>query len=328
MQYEISIILPARNEEWLARTIQDILENKEAKTEIIVGLDGQWSIPPIPQHPDVSVIFVPEAIGQRAITKTCAKLARGKYIIKADSHCSFDKGFDRKMLEAFKISGDNVVMVPIMKNLHVYDYKCYKCGAKIYQDKVPKCPVCPDGGKMRKKMVWQPRRGTHSTAYRFDSTPHFQYHQEYTTRPEYKKALEETGLTETQSLQGSFFMCTKERYQTLNVDDEAMGSWGHQGLMVACKFWLSGGRVLVNHKTWYAHCFRTKGDVFGFPYPQSGREVQKTKERIWNQIVSQKMEHQIYPVSWLIRRFSPPDWTEEKIKKLEDMEYVYSNKRT
>jgi hypothetical protein len=51
------------------------------------------------------------------MTNLCAKAATGKYIIKCDAHCSFDEGFDIKMLEGFKQSGDNVVMVPTMRNL-------------------------------------------------------------------------------------------------------------------------------------------------------------------------------------------------------------------
>ena len=124
---DISICIPARNEMFLSRTVQDILEKKRANTEIIVGLDGQWAEPPIEQHKDVNVIYVPEAIGQRAMTNMCAKMARGKYIIKVDAHCAFDEGFDVKMLEGFKQSGDNVVMVPVMRNLHAFNWKCKKC---------------------------------------------------------------------------------------------------------------------------------------------------------------------------------------------------------
>lgn len=321
--YKISICIPARNEEFLKDTIEDILKNKEADTEIIVGLDGEWSNPPILQYPDVQVIFVGKSIGQRAITKLCAKLSKAKYIIKVDAHCSFDKGFDRKMLEAFEKVGDDVVMVPVMKNLHVYDWKCYKCGKRVYQDVVPTCPV--DGSVMKKRMVWQPRRGTHSVSYRFDVEPHFQYWSDYTLRPEFKKAKEKDGITETMSLQGSFFMCTREKYFSLDIDDERLGSWGNQGMSVACKFWLSGGRVLVNHNTWYAHCFRTKGDVFGFPYPQSGKEVQKTKYKVKDLFFNNKWPLQKYPLSWLIEKFAPvPGWTDEDIKKLKENDHMVS----
>ena len=47
--YDLSILIPARNEMFLARTIEDILTNIEGNTEIIAILDGCWADPPIPQ---------------------------------------------------------------------------------------------------------------------------------------------------------------------------------------------------------------------------------------------------------------------------------------
>jgi hypothetical protein len=314
---ELSMLIPANNEEFLSRTIQDILENIEADTEIIAVLDSKWANPPIPQHPRVNVIYSPETIGQRRATNLAARLAQGKYVFKCDAHCSFDKGFDRKMIEGFKKVGKNVTIVPVMKNLHVYDWKCPKCGYKVYQDVKPVCPGC--GTKMKKKMVWKPRRGTNSRSYCFDAEPHFQYHNEYTQRDEYKKMLEETGFTESMSLQGSGYMMTREQYLKFAPDREELGSWGNEGLEIACKTWLSGGRVLVNHSTWYSHCFRTKGDVFGFPYTQSGRECQRTKQRVKDMIWEGKCPGQIYPVSWLVKKFWPvKGWTEEDLKKLKN----------
>ncbi len=317
--YDLSVIIPARNEEFLARTIQDILEKKRAKTEIIAVLDGKWANPPIEDHPDVTIIYLPESVGQRAATNIGARLSRAKFIMKLDAHCSWDEGYDLKMIEGFDKVGDNVTMVGIMKNLHIYDWKCYKCGKKVYQDVKPICPN--DGTQMKKKMIWQPRRGTHATAYRFDAEPHFQYWSEYTQRPEYKKDLEETGFTESFSLQGSCFMMTREKYMEFAIGREELGSWGNEGLEIACKTWLSGGRVLVNHGTHYAHCFRTKGDVFGFPYPQSGNEVSRTKQRVKDLFWNNKWDKQIYPLSWLIERFwEIPGWSENQLKELKENE--------
>jgi glycosyltransferase involved in cell wall biosynthesis len=36
----LSILIPARNEEFLGQTIQNILDNIEANTEVIAVLDG------------------------------------------------------------------------------------------------------------------------------------------------------------------------------------------------------------------------------------------------------------------------------------------------
>lgn len=324
--YDLSIVIPARNEMFLAKTIEDALAHLEANTEIIAVLDGLWAEPPIKQNERVNIIYVPESIGQRASTNLGVNIAKGKYIMKLDAHCSFDKGFDRKMLEAFKEVGDDVTMVPVMRNLWAYDWKCYKCGWKKYQGPTPlKCEQCGDETKMKRKILWIGKERPQSKSYCFDSEPHFQYFNDYTKRPIYK---EQGYLTETMSLQGSCFMCTKEKYLELNLCDEEFGSWGSQGIEVAVKTWLSGGRVLVNHKTWYAHMFRTQGGDFGFPYPQSGRQVDRAKKRIREIFYNNRWEKQKYPLSWLLEKFSPvPGWNQEQIDKVRTINQVSNEEK-
>jgi hypothetical protein len=111
MPYELSICLPARNEQFLLNTVQDILKNKRGKTEIIIGLDGAWADPAIPQHPDVNIVYYPEAIGQRAITDRCVSLSRAKYVCKMDAHCSIAEGWDVEMIRAMKEAGELRQMV-------------------------------------------------------------------------------------------------------------------------------------------------------------------------------------------------------------------------
>lgn len=325
---DLSILIPARNEMFLARTIEDILANIEADTEVIAVLDGQWADPPIPQHERVNIIYVPEAIGQRAAQNLACKLSRAKYVMKVDAHCSFDKGFDRKMIEGFKEVGDDVTMVPIMRNLWAFDWKCMKCGKRWYQGPTPtKCmetnfkvtgQPC-DGKEFKRKMMWIGKSNPQSTSYCFDAEPHFRYFREYAKRPEYKKDLEETGFTETMSLQGSCFMCTRDKYWELNLCDEEFGNWGNQGIEVAVKTWLSGGRVLCNHKTWYAHMFRTQGGDFGFPWPCSGNEVQRTKNKVKDLFFNNKWDKAIHPLSWLLEKFWPvPGWTQEDLDRIKN----------
>jgi hypothetical protein len=239
--------------------------------------------------------------------------------MKLDAHCAFDKGFDRKMIEAFRKSGDNVTMIPIMRNLWAFDWKCYKCGWKIYQDKAPKvCGNCGESKYLKRKMLWIGKRNPQSTSYCFNPEPRFTYFEDYKHRPEYIKDRDEKGLTETMSIQGSCFMLTRDKYWELNICDETLGSWGNQGIEVACKTWLSGGRVLVNHNTWYAHLFRTKTE-FGFPWPVSGKEQAKTKENVRDVVWNRKCNNQIYPVSWLVEKFWPVHgWTQEDINKLKE----------
>ena len=95
---DLSVLIPARAEMFLKNTIDDILKNIEADTEIIVTLDGEWADPPIPQNDRVNIIYVPESIGQRAAQNIACRLSKAKFVMKADAHVAFDKGFDRKMI--------------------------------------------------------------------------------------------------------------------------------------------------------------------------------------------------------------------------------------
>ncbi len=303
---------------FLAQTIESVVANVEANTEVIAVLDGAWADPPVPQHERVNLIYAPEAVGQRAATNLACTLSRAKYVMKVDAHCSFDKGFDRKMLEGFKQEGDYVTMVPTMRNLWAFDWKCYHCGWKKYQGPTPeRCGQCGKGDKMRRKMVWKGKERPQSNSYCFDAEPHFQYFGGYAKRPECQEMLQKTGMTETMSLQGSCFMCTRERYWELGLCDESLGSWGNQGIEVAVKTWLSGGRVLANHATWYAHMFRTQGGDFSFPYPQSGRQVAQCKQKVKGLFWGGEWSKQKYPLSWLVEKFWPvPGWTQEQLDEL------------
>src|SRR3990167_10890223 len=150
---------------FISNTVADILKNKRGKTEIIVGLDGAWADPGIPDHPDVRIVYVSESRGQRGMTNTLAKLSKAKYISKSDAHCAFDEGFDVKLMDAIKGHNEWTV-VPIMRNLHAFDWKCMQCGKRTYQGPTPttrkafqECEDChnKDVAKFKRKILWYPK---------------------------------------------------------------------------------------------------------------------------------------------------------------------------
>jgi hypothetical protein len=308
MKYDLSILIPSRNEQFLARTIQDILQNIEGNTEIIVGLDGLWADPPIIDNPRVTMIHVSESIGQRAMTNQLCRLSSAKYIMKVDAHCAFDKGFDTKMMTCMA-GHDDWTTVPVMRNLHAFNWVCPD-GHSRYQGPSGPCAEC--GKETTKDVVWIAKTNPQSSSYCFDPEPHFQYFNEFKKRPEGQGEV-----TETMSLQGSCFMLTRDKYWELNICDENFGSWGSQGIEVAVKTWLSGGAVMVNHNTWYAHMFRTQGGDFGFPYQLSGSAVSHAKKTAKQLFFNGTWEKQIKPLSWLVEKFWPvPGWTDEALASL------------
>ena len=306
---ELSILIPSRNEPWLKPTVEDILRNARADTEVIVILDGGWPVEPLEQHERVTLVYHPKAVGQRAGTNEAARLSTAKYVMKLDAHCSLAEGFDVELLAAAKELGSLVTQIPTQKNLHVFDWVCANqgqapCDWRQYQGPTPpKCGKC--GGSVRKEILWKPRRGVTTHTWRFDSELHFQYWGDYSSREEFKN----TDFPETMSCLGACFFMERERYWQLGGMDEAHGSWGQMGTEVGCKSWLSGGRMVTNKRTWFAHLFRTQGGDFSFPYEIHGSDQEKARVYSRNLWRSNGWPGQIHPLSWLIEHFAPvPGW--------------------
>ncbi len=302
---DLSILIPARNEMFLRKTVEDILRNIRGNTEIIVFLDGQRADPLLERHERLIVLQSGTVIGQRAGCNAAARVASGKYLMKVDAHCSFDRGFDVKMCADMR---DHWTMVPLMKNLHAFDWICPD-GHRRYQGPEGPCKEC--GKPTAMDVVWRAKKRPRSTSYRFDSEPHFQYFHQFCSRPE-----AQGDITPTMSLQGSCFMMTRKKYFELDVCDESLGSWGSQGIEVALKTWLSGGEVMCNKKTWYAHLFRTQPG-FGFPYKLSGKQTDHAKTSVREMFYDNRWPKQTRPLSWLLEKFWPvPGWTEEQLAAL------------
>jgi glycosyltransferase involved in cell wall biosynthesis len=321
--YELSVLIPARNEIWLHRTIEDVLANSRGDTEVIVVLDGYeskefpgmtWPEPGIPVHERVTVIHHPVSTGQRASTNEAARVSTAPYIMKLDAHCALDEGFDVKLLEAAEELGDEVCQIPGQYNLHVFDWVCAGgpeaegCGFREYQGPSSRftkagdglqCPEC--GGQIKKDILWKRRKSRYATAWRFDQALHFQYWGKF-------KERQSGDLVETMSCLGACWFVSRQRFWELDGLDEGHGSWGQMGTELACKHWLSGGRLVCNKRTWFAHLFRTRGGDFGFPYPLSKNATDKARAYSRDLWLNNKWPKAKRPFDWIVNYFAPvPD---------------------
>lgn len=298
---DLSICVPARNEQFLARTVQDLIDRCEGDTEIIAVLDGAWADPAIPVHDRVSVIYNPEPVGQRAACNQAARVAQGRWLMKVDAHCSFDQGFDVKLLEGAE---DDWTITPTMFNLHAFDWVCPN-GHRRYQGPSGPCAEC--GRDTEQDILWFAKPSPETTSMRFDRDLRFQYWGGY------KERQGDGPWVETMSLIGACFALTRDRWVDLDICDENHGSWGQQGTEVACKTWLSGGRLMLSRRTWFAHMFRTQGGDFGHPYHLRGSDVDHARaysRALW---LDGGWDKAIHPLSWLIEKFAPvPDWGDER----------------
>lgn len=325
MAYKLSILIAARNEVYgeidlLAETVTNVLANTSDQCEIVVVLDGYQ--PPQPErlnHPRVTVVHHSKSIGQRAACNEAARIATGEWVCKLDAHCVVGPEFDARLLADME---PDWTVVPGQFNLHVSDWKCKKCGwTQDHGVKPQQCGKCKS--KFIKQVkVWKPRDGqegrrrTYTHNWRFDSTLTFQYWGEGAADKDYcdrhkipYRSHMDRPVHDIMCLLGACWAIKRDRYFDLNICDEAFGSWGNQGVEVACKSWLSGGRLVVNQATWFAHFFRVGG--INFPYEGGGRKeraVARSKE-LWLQ---NKWEKQTRPLQWLIDHFAPvPDWGDD-----------------
>lgn len=319
---DLAVLIPGRNEAFMRHTIEDVLAHMQADTEIVAICDAYWPDPPIVDHPKVKIIHTTESIGQRAATNLGAQISRAKYVMKLDAHCSVDDGFDVKMIEKME---PDMTMIPAMHRLHAFDWHCNGCGERQYQGTKPnECPVCKESD-FTKVMVWQPRFQYEPTvSWRFDPNLHFQYWREHKDLPEVQEQTK-TGIIETMSCIGCCFMMERERFWEIGGMDEGHGSWGAYGTELACKSWLSGGRMVTNVQTWIAHLFRTgnfgRNGESSWPYSISQRDIDKARKYSRDLWLNNAWPKQTRPLSWLLEHFWPmPDWTEEDLKKQKERE--------
>lgn len=301
----VTVIIPARDEVYLQKTIESILSAAEGEIEIIAILDGYWPEPIIPDNPRVTLVHHTQPIGQRPAINEAAHLAKGKYILKTDAHSMFDKGFDIKLAADCEYDW---TVIPRMYNLHAFNWHCAN-GCILYQDRLRPdttegvCPKCGKQTTFKSKWVWKPRIH-HRTDYMYiDKNLKVQYWQDYEKRPENKGSI-----CDVMTGQGACWFMHKDRFWELGGMDEAHGHWGQVGVEIACKAWLSGGRHVVNKKTWFSHLFRTT-KVFTFPYELSGKQQGRAKKYSQDFWTNNKWPLQKRKLSWLIEKFAPvPTW--------------------
>ena len=304
---DLSVVIPGRNEMFFDQTVRTVLANIRGDTEVIAVADGGWPDPPLQDDPRLVVLQFPKAIGQRAATNAGARVGRGEYVMKLDAHCAVAEGFDVALVKPYRDGeiDQQTTTIPRMYNLHAFDWRCHACGHRKYQGPTPTiCEQCNTGGPFTRELVWQPRLHRMTDFARFDANLHFQYWGAYKRRPQ-----AQAEIADVMCCVGAGWMLPMKRYWELGGMDEAHGGWGQMGVELACKSWLSGGRQVVNKRTWFSHMFRTQGGDFGFPFPLSDREVQQARAHSRSLWMDGKWPGIKRPLGWLIDHFAPvPDW--------------------
>jgi len=110
---DVTVIIPSRGEQFLNKTIRDVVAKSRIETEVIAILDGYWP-EDIVDDPAVHYIHFSKPRGMRPGLNAGVAIARGKFVMKLDAHCMVAEGFDKVLAETCR---DNWVCVPTRHRL-------------------------------------------------------------------------------------------------------------------------------------------------------------------------------------------------------------------
>jgi glycosyltransferase involved in cell wall biosynthesis len=225
----ISVIIPARNEQYLSKTVDDAFAKAEEEIEIIVVIDGPTSYPLPAQRKNLTILCHSIPRGKRVGINHAASVAKGDYLLMADAHCMFSQGYDRILQH--DCDKDWVVILR-RRNLNARKWEI-----------TPGPPVdyyylsCPWND--RKRFVIQACPWVTQTL----------------------KRMEDKKIDETMTFQGSMCFTSIEHFQK-RLEGLEVARWGTNSsgdwLEIGMKTWMCGGKVMINKKGWYAHLHKAR----------------------------------------------------------------------
>ena len=297
---KVSVVIPARNEIFLEKTIQDILLKARGEIEIIVVLDGYWPTEfevtggqerrvfhnEIVNDPRVIYIHNGKSMGMRAAINNAVAIATGEFIMKSDAHCMYAEGFDITLKQYH--TEDNMITIPRRKRLDADKWEIQHLGKPDIDYEYLSSPE----GAGVKGSIWTERI------------------LERLGKPEYD-------IDENMSFQGSCWFMTRQHYTDRlgGMDDVNYGTFVREAQELGLKTWLGGGRVMINKKTWYAHLH--KGKTYGRMYYLNQKamiEGEKFCDDYW---FNNRYPAAVRDLAWLIEHFAPvPGWTPELIESV------------
>ena len=316
----VSIIIPDRNgQPYLQKTIEDLLNKAEGDIEIIVVCDGIWPDPPLENDPRVKIIHhgtVHNNLGMREGINRGIAISSGKYIMKIDEHCMVDQGFDKKLKADCE---DNWVVIPRRYRL-LADETPWRLEEYLIQDG----EIVPDPKARHVRPPVDYMYLAYPYERPFDKTCGLhgaEWKERYFER---KDIL----IDDTMSMQGSCYFTTRKYWDEVigELSTENYGTFTQEAQEIGNKVLMSGGRLVVNKKTWYAHMHKGKrGKGYGFSNEQYRQHMAGTeKGRLFCINYWMHTKEYKHDFEWLLKKFWPiPGWMDNwkeqvEIDKLKD----------
>ena len=221
--------------------------------------------------------------------------------MKSDEHCAFDQGWDRKLMND---CGRDWVVIPRRYRLDADKWEIIK----DHRPPVDYMQIDYPYQRPQDKTC-----GLHGAEWRSR-----------------QKDRESVMIDDTPSMQGSCYFMTRYHWDNIihELDSENYGTFTQEAQEIGMKTWFSGGRVVVNKNTWYAHYHKGKrGKGYGFSTEQYKRHTaDMEKGRIY--CINYWLYTKDYPLNWewFINTKFPdmPGWGtdwKERIMKDRDLDY-------
>jgi len=284
---KLSVIIPARNEEYLARTVSTVLTQAAGDVECYVVLDGYWPNPPLQDDPRLHILHSGTAHGMRAAINSAAVLTRGSYLMKLDAHCLLGEGYD----EILKTDcDDNWLVVPRRKRL---DAERWEVAATDKPDVDYYYLGCP----LKDPKLYPP---SEPTWYWRGCV--------WTARSAERAAIL---LDDQMTFQGSAWFCSSAHFRNMGgLQEIGYGPIVQEAQELGNKTWLGGGRVAINKRDWYAHWHRPTTERR--PYYLNRTEAMESARYSADYWMNNRWPGRTHDMAWLIDKFWPvPGWPED-----------------
>ena len=227
---DVSVIIPARNEQFLNKTIEDVLAKMRGDTQVIAVLDGYWP-DPIVRDERVHYIHFSKPKGMRNCLNAGVAIAKGKFVMKLDAHCMLSEGFDVTLAGVCR---DNWVCIPTRHRLDAENW------------------VISDGTR-------QPIN------YQFLDLSNDELNGKNWDQKNRRRDLDAIRIDDLIACQGSCYFMPRDWWLELGLlDVEHYGTFRKDPQEVTFKTWTYGGRCVRVKDAWYAHLH--KGRRYGRGY--------------------------------------------------------------
>ncbi len=276
---KVSVIIPSRTERFLPQTVADVLAKARGDVEVIPVLDGYQLDAPLPDDPRVVVLHQREPCGMRTCINEGAAVASGDFLMKLDAHCMMAEGWDVTLTAECE---PDWIVVPRRYSLDPEAW-CIRPGRPFIDYEYVSFPYTAEFLSVKTGNKWWGRQEAQAAVL----------------------------LDENMAFQGSCMFMPRALFERVGpLQTEGYGGFILDSEEMSNKVWLSGGRVMTNKRTWYAHLH--KGKQYGRMYFINKWELRRGRKFHIDFWMHDRWPKATRKFEWLIDHFWPvPGWPED-----------------